>query len=40
MDGMTNMMVGMGWGMMIFGALVLLLIILGVAALTKYLLFK
>ena len=40
MDGMMNMMAGMGWGMVIFGALVLLLIILGVAALTKYVFFK
>ncbi len=33
MDGMT----GMGWGMGLIGLLVLILLVLGVAALVKYL---
>lgn len=35
---MTNMMNGMGWGMDIIGVLVVLVLVLGVAALIKYLL--
>lgn len=38
MIDMTNMMNGMGWGMGIIGVLVLLVLVLGVAALIKYLL--
>ncbi|MGQ0685657.1 hypothetical protein [Bradyrhizobium sp.] len=38
MDGMMNMMGGMGWGMGLVGALVLILLVLGIAALVKYLL--
>ena len=34
---MHDMMGGMGWGMGLFGLLVLLLLVLGVAALVKYL---
>lgn len=34
---MMNGMEGMGWGMGLFGLLVLVLLILGVAALVKYL---
>ena len=37
---MHEMMGGMSWGMGLFGLLVLALIILGVAALAKYLFFK
>ena len=40
MDGMMNMMGGMGWGMMFASALVLILIVLVIAALAKYLFFK
>ena len=38
MDGMSNMMGGMGWGMGLGGILVMLLLVLGIAALAKYLL--
>jgi hypothetical protein len=31
---------GMGWGMALMGKLILLLLILGIAALAKYLIFK
>lgn len=34
MDGMMN---GMGWGMGVVGLLILILLVLGVAALIKYL---
>jgi hypothetical protein len=34
---MMNGMEGMGWGMGLFGLLVLVLLILGIAALVKYL---
>ena len=34
MDGMMN---GMGWGMGVFAVLVLFLLVLGIAALLKYL---
>lgn len=37
MDGMWNMMDGMGWGMGLTGILVVLLLVLGIAALIKYL---
>lgn len=37
MDNMTNMMGGMGWGMGLAGLLILLVLILGIAALIKYL---
>ncbi|SDI18533.1 hypothetical protein SAMN05216338_101892 [Bradyrhizobium sp. Rc2d] len=37
MDGMMNMMGGMGWGMGLIGVLILILLILGIAALVKYL---
>ncbi|WP_283810945.1 hypothetical protein [Bradyrhizobium zhanjiangense] len=37
MDGMMNMMGGMGWGMGLIGVLILVLVILGIAALVKYL---
>ena len=40
MDGMMNMMGGMGWGMMLAGVLVIVLIVLGIAALAKYVFFK
>jgi hypothetical protein len=40
MDGMNEMMQGMGWGMGLFGLLVLILFVLAVAALVKYLFFK
>ncbi len=40
MDGMMNMMGGMGWGMELVGILVLILLVLGIAALAKYLFFK
>jgi len=40
MDGMTNMMGGMGWGMGLIGILVILVLVLGVAALVKYVFFK
>lgn len=39
-DGMMNMMGGMGWGMMLVGVLVLVLLILGIVALAKYVFFK
>ncbi len=34
---MMNMMDGMGWGMGLVGILILVLLILGIAALVKYL---
>jgi hypothetical protein len=34
---MMNGMEGMGWGMGLFGLLVLVLLVLGIAALAKYL---
>jgi hypothetical protein len=34
---MTNGMEGMGWGMGLIGLLVLILLVLGIAALVKYL---
>lgn len=37
MDGMMNMMGGMGWGMGFIGLLVIVLLVLGIAALVKYL---
>jgi hypothetical protein len=37
MRDMTNMMGGMGWGMDLIGLLILLLVLLGIAALIKYL---
>jgi len=37
MDGMMNMTGGMGWGMGLIGVLILILLILGIAALVKYL---
>jgi hypothetical protein len=40
MSDMTNVMGGMGWGMTLVGVLVLVLVILGIAALAKYLFFK
>jgi hypothetical protein len=40
MNDMMNMVDGMGWGMGWFGALVLILLILGIAALAKYVFFK
>jgi hypothetical protein len=40
MNDMMNMMGGMHWGMAVIGVLVLILLILGIAALTKYLFFK
>ena len=40
MDDMMNMMGGMSWGMTLTGALVLILIVLGIAALAKYVFFK
>jgi hypothetical protein len=40
MDGMMNMMGGMSWGMAFTGVLVLVMIVLGIAALVKYVFFK
>ena len=40
MNDMMSMMGGMGWGMILGGVLVLVLVILGIAALAKYLFFK
>ncbi len=40
MDGMMNMMGELGWGMMFASTLVLILVVLGIAALAKYLFFK
>jgi AcrB/AcrD/AcrF family len=40
MDGMMNMMGGMGWAMMLVWRLVIILLILGIAALAKYVFFK
>ncbi len=40
MDGVANMMGGMGWGMGSISLLVLLVLVLGAAALLKYLFFK
>jgi hypothetical protein len=37
MHDMTNMMGGMGWGMGLISLLILILVILGIAALIKYL---
>jgi hypothetical protein len=37
MNGMTNMMEGMGWSMGLVGILIVLLLVLGIAALVKYL---
>lgn len=37
MSDMMDRMTGMGWGMRLFGLLVLILLILAIAALTKYL---
>jgi hypothetical protein len=37
MDGMMNMMGGTGWGMGLVGLLVLVFLVLGIAALIKYL---
>lgn len=37
MNHMTDLMGGMGWGMAGFGLLILLVLLLGVAALIKYL---
>jgi hypothetical protein len=37
MRDMTDMMGGMGWGMDLIGLLILLLVLLGIAALIKYL---
>jgi hypothetical protein len=37
MDGMMNMMGGMGWGMGLISLLVIALLVLGIAALVKYL---
>ncbi len=39
-NGMMNMMSGMGWGMGLIGVLVFVLLILGIAALAKYLFFR
>ncbi len=40
MDNMTNMMGGMGWGMGVVSALIIVLLVLAVAALIKYVFFK
>ena len=40
MDGMMNLMGGMGWGMILAGVLVIALVVLGIAALTKYVFFN
>jgi hypothetical protein len=40
MNDTMNMMGGMHWGMGLIGILILLLLILGIAALAKYLFFK
>ena len=40
MDGMWNMMSGMGWEMGFVSLLLILLLILGIAALAKYVFFK
>ena len=37
MDGMMNMMGGMGWGMGLISLLVIALLVFGIAALVKYL---
>jgi hypothetical protein len=34
---MNGMMSGMGWGMGVFGLLILIVLVLGIAALLKYL---
>jgi hypothetical protein len=39
MDNMMNISGAMGWGMALIGVLVVLILILGVAALLKYLFF-
>lgn len=38
MHGMSDMMGGMGWAMGLIGLLVIVLLVLGIAALLKYLL--
>jgi len=40
MNDMMNMMGGMGWGMTLISVLVLVLLVLGIAALAKYVFFK
>lgn len=40
MNGMSDMMHGMGWGMGLVGLLVVVLLVLAVAALVKYLFFN
>jgi hypothetical protein len=40
MSDMTNMMGGMGWGMGLVSLLVVALLLLGIAALAKYVFFK
>ena len=40
MDGMMNMMGGMGWAMMLVWLLVVIRLILGIAAIAKYVFFK
>lgn len=37
MHGMTDMMGGMAWGMGLIGLLLIILLVLGIAALVKYL---
>jgi hypothetical protein len=39
-NDMMNMMSAMGWGMGLIGVLVFVLLILGIAALAKYLFFR
>jgi hypothetical protein len=39
MDGMMNMMGGMGFGMAVICLLIVVFLVLGIAALVKYLLF-
>jgi len=40
MNDMMNMMGAMGWGMTLISVLVLVLLVLGIAALAKYVFFK
>jgi hypothetical protein len=40
MDGVMDMIGGMGWGMMLIWLCVIILLILGIAALAKYVFFK
>jgi len=40
MNDMMNMMGGMGWGMTLISVLVLVLLVLGIAALAKYVFFR